>query len=106
MARACFGKMSWMHRICFSCCLETKRNQLSLLGLLPAVPTAIPKESRRTTHMDPTARATIRARQTARLADHRFGADPGAGIPPRLLRLSPQQICDRCRAPKLVSVVG
>ena len=53
MARACFGKMSWMHRICFSCCLETKRNQLSLLGLLPAVPTAIPKESRRTARMDP-----------------------------------------------------
>src|SRR5215469_16060631 len=67
MARACFGNMSWMHRICFSCCLEAKRNQLSLLGLLPAVPTAIPKESRRTTRMDPTARATIRARQTARL---------------------------------------
>jgi hypothetical protein len=38
MARACFGEMSRIPRRCFSCCLGTDRNQLSPLGLLPALP--------------------------------------------------------------------
>ena len=49
---------------------------------------------------------TVADRIAQEVARRYLEPHPGAGVPRRLLRLQARQICDRCRAHRLVSAAG